>query len=270
MGVANMDVTAGSELFLDRAPTAATAATPFDEDPLSSVNWSLDPDIVAFMSSPSESNNGESQAVALISTHRTAPRSCQCLTPYCLSKPSLPHLSFSSNLRIEAMCVVAAMQQNCFHLGITGAMFCSSDAESLFFRPGMDASTSQTSLIQSTQRVFKTVKYDLRPSKTQIVKSHHPYIDVIPFPGIRDALIHRAADIDEDDFFGDCLSGLSCWGTSGAAISGSGAPWDMRSWEASPWFLAKWKDVVGGEDGELGRQSMWWREMRGEEWIVEE
>ena len=39
-------------------------------------------------------------------------------------------------------------------------------------------------------------------------------------------------------------------------------PWEESSWEAAPWFLQKWSLVVGGEKGDLGKQSEWWRIVR--------
>lgn len=72
--------------------------------------------------------------------------------------------------------------------------------------------------------------------------------------------------------------GLICWGGAGVGKRdrnnnnstarnhlSSGAPWDHRSWEAKPWFLRKYWVLLGGEEGELVRQSEWWRGVRGEE-----
>jgi hypothetical protein len=56
--------------------------------------------------------------------------------------------------------------------------------------------------------------------------------------------------------------GIVCWG--GRAEVGSGAPWDARSWEVKGWFLKKWWVVTGGVEGEIGRLSRWWCEVRGE------
>ena len=81
-------------------------------------------------------------------------------------------------------------------------------------------------------------------------------------------------EIDEDEFLNDTLTGLVCWGGAGTVkrdpdnVTGhaaTGTPWDMRSWEAKVWFLKKYWRLLGGEEGELVRQSEWWRSVRGEE-----
>lgn len=48
---------------------------------------------------------------------------------------------------------------------------------------------------------------------------------------------------------------LACWSRNG---SSSGQPYDLRNWEAAPWFLQKWKMLVDGEEGQIWKQSSWW------------
>lgn len=68
---------------------------------------------------------------------------------------------------------------------------------------------------------------------------------------------------DETDLTRDMdKGGIVCWGADSRA--GSGTPWDHRSWEFRPWFLKKWWMLTGGMEGEIGKQSAWWAEMRGE------
>ncbi|KAK7404199.1 hypothetical protein QQX98_010041 [Neonectria punicea] len=170
-----------------------------------------------------------------------------------------PHMN---TLRIEIMCSLAALLENCLHVGITQRMFCSEDAVSPFYRPQIDAPAERAILVTSVQSGFRALKYDLRPTRKQIITNHHPFLDVIPFNEVRDNLISSADEIDEDEFFHDSLNHLTCWGSVKGAHTGS--PWDSRSWEASEEFLQKWWLIVGGEDGELTRQSRWWRSLRGE------
>lgn len=74
--------------------------------------------------------------------------------------------------------------------------------------------------------------------------------------------------IDEDELCDDLQKdGLICWGSTlggGNDATGSGAPWDLRSWEAAPWFMKKWWILIGGKEGEIYQQTRWWCEMRGE------
>jgi hypothetical protein len=169
---------------------------------------------------------------------------------------------FANTLRIDVWCSLAGLLENCRVLGIPKASFCGDDSESPFFRLASSERES-AQLVASVRAMTGAVKHDLRPTPTQIVRSHHPYIDVLPFRDMRENLIRIAHQIDEDDFLLDFFNNVICWG--GVPGSKTGRPWDGRSWEASPFFLQKWAAVVGGQDGELTRQSLWWRSMRGEE-----
>lgn len=227
----------------------------------------------------------------------------------------LPDL-YANNIRVETLCLVSAMWANCQHMGLSQSTICEDEGMSPFYRPGASSSSSRTTLaitragdgddddddderderdehgttaVRTVQRIFKTLKPDLRPIREQITTPHHPCVDVFPFPTLRRNLLRglaagaAAADVvvvaavDEDDFYNDLLQGLVCWAggaglsrrdrdaSTGRAPPPSGAPWDARSWEARPWFLRKYWALLGGDEGELVRQSRWWRGMRGEE-----
>ncbi|KAH7162596.1 hypothetical protein B0J13DRAFT_14502 [Dactylonectria estremocensis] len=175
--------------------------------------------------------------------------------------PVIPDLRMNT-LRIEIMCSMAAMLENCLHVGITQTMFCADESVSPFYRPQIDAPAERANLVDSVQRGFRGLHFDLRPTRKQIITNHHPFLDVIPFTDLRDNLIEYADEIDEDEFFHDSLNHLTCWG--GVKGAHTGSPWDSRSWEASEIFLQRWALIVGGEDGELTRQSRWWRSLRGD------
>jgi hypothetical protein len=174
---------------------------------------------------------------------------------------------YMNTLRIDIICVVSAMLQNCLQLGITHAMYCSDDAISPFYRPHTDAEPGQGAVVSAVQRGFRALHFDLRPTHKQIVIEHHPFLDAIPFKEIRDNIIDNMDNMDEDEFFHDSLNHLTCWGSVAGAHTGS--PWDARSWEATEMFLQKWSHIVGGEDGELTRNSRWWRSLRGERVVTE-
>ncbi|KAH6897058.1 hypothetical protein B0T10DRAFT_526305 [Thelonectria olida] len=167
-----------------------------------------------------------------------------------------------NTLRIDIICSIQALIENCVQVGITRAMFCSEDSMSPFYRPQVDEPEERANLVASVQRGFRGLHFDLRPTKTQIISHHHPFMDALPFKDVRDNLIKHQYEMDEDEFFHDCLNHLTCWGSVKGAHTGS--PWDCRSWEASEMFLQKWWVIVGGDDGELTRQSRWWRSLRGE------
>ncbi|PSR84270.1 hypothetical protein BD289DRAFT_368854, partial [Coniella lustricola] len=197
--------------------------------------------------------------------------------------PRLPD-PWASNIRLEVVCTIAAMWTNCLQVGISQPMFCDDDSISPFYRAPPSAGADQQaeeSRVRTVQSIFKTLKPDLRPIKEQITHMHHPVVDCLPFPSLRrNVLVGTAAAVfDEDEMCEDLLDGLICWGRAGGsgvsrrdlnaatghAPSHAGAPWDSRSWQAKPWFLRKYWALLGGEDGELVRQSEWWRSVRGEE-----
>ncbi|KAL8732335.1 MAG: hypothetical protein Q9181_003992 [Wetmoreana brouardii] len=183
---------------------------------------------------------------------------------------------YVNTLRIEHMCIAQAIFANCLHIGITEDMFCDDDAVSPFFRPSGKTvdDAGYDRIVKSIQSIFTTLKPDVRPIREQVTTKHGPVIDVLPFPTLRKNLIKNADAVEEDELYDDLLNGLICWGGAGVGRrdrdsstgrASTGTPWDGRSWEARVWFLQKYWALLGGEDGELVRQSEWWRNMRGDE-----
>lgn len=179
-----------------------------------------------------------------------------------------------NTLRIERICIVQAVMANRLHIGITEEMLCHDDAISPFFRPFSNTigDSGSDGVVRTIQTIFKSLKPDLRPIKEQIMIRHHPIIDLLPFPTFRRNLITNGNNIHNQELYYDLISGLVCWGGVGRRDDNSSTsniststPWDGRGWEARTWFLQKYWVVLGGEEGELVRQSEWWRNMRGEE-----
>ena len=184
-----------------------------------------------------------------------------------------PH---ANNIRIEGICIAAALYTLGLYVGVTEETICTDTSLSPFFFPSAESADDIVNAICTGQRMFKTLKPDLRPSSEQITVKHHPYIDLLPFPTLRKNLITHQEEIDEDEFFQDIFTGLVCWGGAGIGrkdrevsigYASTGTPWDVRSWEARVWFLQKYWTLLGGEDGELVRQSEWWRSIRGEDTV---
>lgn len=182
---------------------------------------------------------------------------------------------YINTLRVERICIAKAILSNCLHIGITEDMFCDEDAISPFFRPSGETidDSKCNSVVKTIQNIFKTLKQDVRPIREQITTIHPPMIDVLPFPTLRKNLI-KTGDTIEEELFDDLLNGLVCWGGAGVGrrdrdcstgYISTGTPWDSRSWEARTWFLQKYWALLGGEEGELVRQSEWWRNVRGDD-----
>ncbi|KAF4447113.1 hypothetical protein FALBO_16985 [Fusarium albosuccineum] len=137
----------------------------------------------------------------------------------------------ANHLRVEVLCIISAFQHNCFQLGVSDIMSCE-DGVSLFFRQMSSDTCASEMLISAVQQLFQTLKPDLRPTREQIVFSHHPSIDILPFPTLRQNILQYTGLIDEDEFFDDFLHEAKCWGRSSSAISngfdaGLGMSWDV-------------------------------------------
>jgi hypothetical protein len=109
----------------------------------------------------------------------------------------------------------------------------------------------------------------LRPTALQRSVSHHPYIDLFPFPSIRDRLLQVGNAIDEDmlcaDFAGDNIdsnfgehTGLIVWGE----------PWDPQSWEIAEPLWKKWSWLLK-ECPRILETTNYWRQKRDEPRLVE-
>jgi hypothetical protein len=185
-------------------------------------------------------------------------------TAYLAADPTINQIWF------QTTSVYAAYIQNMCHLGIMVEDPCMDDVVSLFYTPNISKSQDQDALVRIVQNNYSNIKPDLRPTKSQIIRKHPAYLDVLPFPELRDRLIELlTADpplMDEEEFLRDVeAGGVICWGSTmagGQSPVGCGAPWDSRSWEAKMWFLNKWNWLIG-EESDLARNSAWWRAMRG-------
>ncbi|GIJ92403.1 hypothetical protein Asppvi_011385 [Aspergillus pseudoviridinutans] len=137
----------------------------------------------------------------------------------------------------------------------------------------------------------------LVPTALQQTRYHSTWINVIPFPRARDNLIRYEGRFDPwelmQDLVGDLINSTPAPRRRDAPVSTNvpetqqpltlssrsdpdevtagrkglivwGEPHEMKSWEATPGFLAKWGWIVDGCD-ELVEISNHWRMKRGEE-----
>ncbi|RAH84966.1 hypothetical protein BO86DRAFT_305668 [Aspergillus japonicus CBS 114.51] len=228
-------------------------------------------------------------------SHRVIAIKCGCLKPHIrvqthspypfrsgeiriiMLEPGAPAADpYTNHIRIDLVCTMTALYTLGTHIGVNESMLCADESFSPFYRPSAACADElvKANMVGTVQRIFKTLKPDLRPNREQIMIEHHPYIDILPFPTLRRNLLILQAELDEDEFMDDIISGLVCWGGAGMGKRDrqnsvgrhpTGTPWDVRSWEAKVWFLKKYWALLGGEDGELVRQSEWWRGLRGED-----
>ena len=109
----------------------------------------------------------------------------------------------------------------------------------------------------------KSCPASLRPTALQRQVSHHPYLDLFPFPELRDNMLRQGENFDDDDLCHDLVevchapserSGLIVWSS----------PWDPSSWEVTTEFVDKWPWMLRG-CRELIYSTNYWRGKRGEE-----
>ena len=177
-----------------------------------------------------------------------------------LPDPSINYIT------VTGLSYIAALKQLCEHAHIPLDTVTDESSQSPFYIP-RDLNVEYE---QEPPNFPAHLKPDMRPTLTQQDIPHHPCYDLLPWPVFRSKLIMACSLdpplIDEDDLCLDIMNdGIRCWGSAMTMHGrGEGAPWDSRSWEAMPWFLEKWEVLTGGKDGEMWRNSEWWRFMRHE------
>ena len=114
--------------------------------------------------------------------------------------------------------------------------------------------------ISTVDSLCRSLPPSLLPTALQRSVPHHPYIDLFPFPLMRDRLIQFGDILDEDalcaDFAGETTdpqlgehTGLIVWGE----------PWDPQSWEIAEALWKKWSSLLMGCSGLLEATNYWRR-----------
>jgi hypothetical protein len=111
----------------------------------------------------------------------------------------------------------------------------------------------------------------LRPTVIQRTILHHPWLDLIPFPCMRDTLILAQDFIDDEQLCHD-MSGRGSpivqQSNRNAGIGETGIlvwkePWDPSGWEVTKVFVQRWGWTLRN-CSELLRSTNAWRRYRGE------
>ncbi|KAH7116450.1 hypothetical protein EDB81DRAFT_848417 [Dactylonectria macrodidyma] len=136
---------------------------------------------------------------------------------------------------------------------------------------------------------YRTIPASLLPTQLQMNCPHPSWMDMLPFPKIRDNLIRRQYTFDHKSFLEDLVGDvIYLWSScdqdqedlmstpsprmnrrsqptqNGHGLILWGEPYLKESWEATPRFLAKWSWVVEG-CCDLVDVSNRWRTTRGED-----
>ncbi|KAL9127324.1 MAG: hypothetical protein Q9175_007757 [Cornicularia normoerica] len=97
-------------------------------------------------------------------------------------------------------------------------------------------------------------QHDLTPTPLQLSTPHHPYVDIIAPPSLRDNILLSIMTNEQEDqlcYEMHCGS-FTIWGSQ---------PWNALAWEISQAFVTNWAWLM---DNEIIRCSNFWRGERGE------
>ncbi|KAE9370116.1 hypothetical protein N431DRAFT_484424 [Stipitochalara longipes BDJ] len=113
--------------------------------------------------------------------------------------------------------------------------------KSPFYRPNTTMADDPTSLLIEARKPW--IPAHLQPTLPQILFPHHPYLDLLPFPALRERAITLAGMFNAMDLKLDVFrEGLTCSPSArNNEYLGNNQPWDVRSWEVKPWFWKKWR-----------------------------
>ncbi|KAH8785580.1 hypothetical protein F5883DRAFT_535516 [Diaporthe sp. PMI_573] len=113
------------------------------------------------------------------------------------------------------------------------------------------------------------VPANMRPTALQLAVEHHPWIDLMPCPRMRDNFlqfvhVHGEDAVDEDDLCRDYVdaAGSERGTESGAAVIAWSDPWSPNGWEVTAGFVKKWGWLLHG-CVELQAGTNAWRTRRG-------
>ncbi|TGO27173.1 hypothetical protein BPAE_0046g00360 [Botrytis paeoniae] len=146
--------------------------------------------------------------------------------------------------------VFRALISNSMTLGIPSDIITNDDATSAFCPPSVDVND------------ILALPSSLRPTDLQTQIPHHPWIDCLPVPQMRQNLIRAGNTYDVMDLCGD-LVGLFSAGTGRTGMIIWGEPWDVAGWEVTEGFLERWGWTIKG-CWDLFESTNRWREGRGQ------
>ncbi|KAK5637129.1 hypothetical protein RRF57_012841 [Xylaria bambusicola] len=139
----------------------------------------------------------------------------------------------------------------CIGINIPDLMRCEKPCMSPFYRPLVHMNEDPTALIAASSH--GSLPDSLKPTLAQILVPHHASLDLIPIPRLRERAILMCAALPHifslwemklDIYTRNALTCRVCDTSRGSESH----PWDMRSWQAAPWFLSKWRMIIDSND----------------------
>ncbi|SPN97313.1 uncharacterized protein DNG_00827 [Cephalotrichum gorgonifer] len=176
---------------------------------------------------------------------------------YVLGGPRLTNLN--ALIRIN---VLNAMANNATRMGFTSPGLCDDDHISPYSLLGPPPPQQPTLPSPSCPEC-------LLPTAVQKRLSHHPWIDLLPFPRFRDNTILgiEAGLLDEDELCMDISELPDTVKDRNPTLIVWGEPWNCRAWEVTPDFLRKWGWLLRGCP-EILEATNYWRMTRGEKKLI--
>ncbi|KAL2827161.1 hypothetical protein BDW59DRAFT_144348 [Aspergillus cavernicola] len=173
----------------------------------------------------------------------------RAMESYLQGSPNPDHLITLSKLNFQR-----AVQDNMIAVGMSIEWTKDNNALSIFNLTGPSCISAAEDIVPPA----------LQPTLIQSTTPHHPWLDVLPFPQIRDNLIKALTrgSLDERELCRD----LMVWGVTGnigLCMLVWGSPWDPRNWEITELFMRKWGWVLQ-ECPEILVSTNQWRRNRGE------
>lgn len=120
---------------------------------------------------------------------------------------------------------------------------------------------------ESTRAAARGCPPNLRPTRLQLTVDHHPWIDLLPDPSLRDNILLLGDDYDDELLCYDIVDNRH--GNQAESLIVWGDPCRMESWEIGEDFYKKWASVLQGCH-DLFRATNSWRVRRGEPKLFEE
>ncbi|KAG5807473.1 hypothetical protein H9Q71_007962 [Fusarium xylarioides] len=192
-------------------------------------------------------------------------------------EPNFPDL-YMNMLQFSPAAIFTSCLTNALSLGLDPSVIanCSVEHISPFYQPKLSSTLNHAALIQAGSTILSTfgntsIPVHLRPTMAQILIPHHTSLDLIPIPFLRERAIMLSAAMPHAfnnwelklDIYE--RGGLTIWRLKhekGESVRDSYPPWDIKSWEAAPWFLKKWCMLMGREYDKMNEQSIGWQVVR--------
>ncbi|KAL3446465.1 hypothetical protein BJX65DRAFT_279158, partial [Aspergillus insuetus] len=173
----------------------------------------------------------------------------RALTAYIAGSPRTDLL-----LNLSRLNVLRAAYENVLALGMTIEWMCQDNTISIFSMAGPHQQQISSGKL--------TIPQSLHPTPLQLTTPHHPWLDIFPFPAMRDNMIRAGDQLDDDEL---CHDLTAFWDTrsSDATILVWGTPWDPSNWEVTEEFARKWRWFLRGCP-EILVSTNRWRGRRGE------